>query len=132
MPTDHYREAEQRARQALPIADPAGALVLAQLAAAHATLALVDATKATDLTVYRASHDSIVFGHYTTREAAREHCETLVRRDVGDAPMLGWIPDDESPDAPEELCTGDVPEGGTGYVVTALTVAATYDPEADE
>lgn len=36
---DHFREAERLARQALPIQDPACALVLAQLATAHATLA---------------------------------------------------------------------------------------------
>lgn len=36
---EHFREAERLARQALPIQDPACALVLAQLATAHATLA---------------------------------------------------------------------------------------------
>lgn len=40
----HYREAERLARAALPVADPAGALVMAELATAHATLALAAAT----------------------------------------------------------------------------------------
>lgn len=60
-------------------------------------------TPPTELTIYRASHDSIVMGHYTTREAARAHCETLTRRECGDAGALGWVPDDGSDDAPEEL-----------------------------
>ncbi|MEU2111862.1 hypothetical protein [Streptomyces sp. NPDC019507] len=91
------------------------------------------------LTVYRASHDSIVMGLYTSREAAREHCETLTRREVGPAGTLGWIPDDGSPDAPEELSVfgpdGDAEgpdETCTGYVVTPLEIASKYDPEADE
>lgn len=41
---EHYREAERLARQALPIQDPACALVLAQLATAHAILADVAVT----------------------------------------------------------------------------------------
>ncbi|MFB7596916.1 hypothetical protein [Streptomyces sp. NPDC056160] len=43
---EHYREAERLARQALPIQDPACALVLAQLATAHAILADVAVTAA--------------------------------------------------------------------------------------
>ncbi|MCP9205553.1 hypothetical protein [Streptomyces cucumeris] len=92
-----------------------------------------------ELTVYRASHESITFGHYATREAAREHCEALVRRECGDAGSLGWIPDDGSDDAPEELSVfgpaweEDGPEETcTGYVVTPLTVATAYDEDGDE
>ncbi|THA28263.1 hypothetical protein E4198_00165 [Streptomyces sp. RKND-216] len=83
------------------------------------------------ITVYRASYDSIAMGLYTTREAARAHCEAYVRREVGDEVILDWVPDDSSEDAPEELCTGYDAEC-TGYIVTPLTVAAAYDEEADE
>jgi plasmid stability protein len=41
---DHYREAERMARHAKSIEDQAAALVAAQLATAHATLALAAAT----------------------------------------------------------------------------------------
>jgi hypothetical protein len=41
---EHYREAERQASTAKRIDDPASALVAAQLAAAHATLALAAAT----------------------------------------------------------------------------------------
>ncbi|MDQ0943317.1 hypothetical protein [Streptomyces sp. V1I1] len=84
-----------------------------------------------ELTIYRASHESIVFGRYTNRAAARAHCETLVRREVGEDVFLGWVPDHGGEDAPEELCTGEDVEC-TGYVVTPLTVASEYDAEADE
>lgn len=90
-----------------------------------------ESTQPAELTIYRASHDSIVMGLYTTREAAREQCETLTRREVGDTALLGWVPDDGSEHAPEELCTGEDVEC-TGYVVTPLTVASAYDEEADE
>ncbi|MFE6829223.1 hypothetical protein ACFVFJ_44690 [Streptomyces sp. NPDC057717] len=48
---EHHLEAERLARQALPIQDPACALVLAQLATAHATLALLDGLNAHRLKV---------------------------------------------------------------------------------
>lgn len=87
-----------------------------------------------ELTIYRASHDSIVMGLYTTREAAREHCETLMHREQPDAD-LNWYtdPTEGYEDAPEDLFM--VIAGGesdTGYTVTALTVASEYDEEADE
>ena len=93
-----------------------------------------------EVTIYRASHDSIVMGHYTNREAARAHCETYVRREFGTACTLGWVPDHGGEDAPEELSVfgpetdGDgVPdETCTGYIVTPLTVTSAYDEEADE
>jgi hypothetical protein len=81
--------------------------------------------------VFRASHDSIVIGHYTTRDEARKHCETLLRRDVGDEVFLGWAPDHGGDDAPEELCIGEDVEC-SGYYVTPLEVASEYDEEADE
>ena len=82
-------------------------------------------------TVYRASHDSIVMGMYTTREAAQRHCEVSACQSiVGDA-SLDWIEDEE--DGVFELVaeTADG-EMTTGYVVTALEVASEYDEEADE
>lgn len=87
-------------------------------------------------TVYRAEHDAIVMGLYTTREAAREHCMTVARRDSKGA-ALEWIPDEPSEDdSPEELRNlGFGPDDewfGTGYVVTPLEVASQYDEEADE
>lgn len=92
-----------------------------------------------ELTIYRASHESIVMGHYTTREAAREHCEALQRRELAEGAFLGWVPDDGSDKAPEELSVfgpghdDDGPdEDCTGYVVTPLEVASEYDEEADE
>jgi hypothetical protein len=94
-----------------------------------ATAAAATATPA--LTVYRASHDSIVMGLYTTREAAREHCEKALRREVGGKVFLGWVPDDGSELAAEELCIGEDFEC-SGYVVTPLEVASEYDEEADE
>lgn len=83
------------------------------------------------LTVFRASHDSIVMDLYATREAARKHCETELRREVGDEVFLGWVPDHGGDDAPEELCTGE-DVICSGYVVTPLEVASEYDPDADE
>lgn len=82
------------------------------------------------LTVFRASHDSIVFGLYTTAEAAREHCEAYERRDQPDS-SLDWIEDEEDGVAEMTAWVGGE-ECTTGYVVTALEVAAKYDPEADE
>ncbi|MFB6934529.1 hypothetical protein [Streptomyces chartreusis] len=83
------------------------------------------------LTVYQASHDSIVMGHYGTREAARKHCETVLRREVNESVWIGWVPDDGSEDAPEELCFSEEVLC-SGYVVTPLEVASEYDEEADE
>ncbi|MEV4335716.1 hypothetical protein [Streptomyces sp. NPDC049590] len=99
---------------------------------------------AASLTVYRASHDSIVMGLYTTREAAREHCEALMRRENPVA-TLEWRPDGEwredddgepGPDEAEELYVYGSDEDSTwdpsGYVVTPLEVASEYDEGADE
>lgn len=86
-------------------------------------------------TVYRASHDSIVMGLYTTAAEARAHCVAEERRTWAKnaAPVFDWIEDEE--DGVAELVT--VAEDGetepvTGYVVTALEVASKYDEEADE
>jgi len=103
-------------------------LLLAELDRARARAAELEAAPQT---VYRASHESIVMGLYTTRKAAREHCETVLRREVGDEAFLGWVPDDGSELAAEELCIGHDFEC-SGYVVTPLEVASAYDEEADE
>jgi hypothetical protein len=88
------------------------------------------ATATPELTVYRASHDSIVMGLYTTAAAAREHCETLMRRESPDT-NLDWIEDEEDDIAELTAWLGGE-ECVTGYVVTALPVASAYDEEADE
>jgi hypothetical protein len=90
-----------------------------------------ESTQPAELVIYRAEHETIVFGRYTNREAARAHCEALLRREVGDAVFLGWVPDHGGDDAPEELCLGEDVEC-TGYVVTPLTVASAYDQDGDE
>ncbi|MEV5953765.1 hypothetical protein AB0M11_08300 [Streptomyces sp. NPDC051987] len=89
--------------------------------------------EAAPTTVYRAEHpdSGITLGHYGTREAARKHCETVLRREVGDETFLGWVPDDGSELAPEELCVGHDVEC-TGYIVTPLELASEYDEGADE
>lgn len=93
-------------------------------------------TQPAELTIYRASHDSIVMGLYTTREAAREHCEAEERSSWPGRTGItfAWIPDDSDPLSPEELSVfaGQNDESATGYVVTPLTVASAYDEEADE
>jgi hypothetical protein len=92
--------------------------------------------------VYRAEHpdSGIVLGTYSNREAAVAHCEALATRE-GATGLVSWVPDDSDALSPEELtyfdveyCDGDdVPsQTCTGYVVTPLEVASTYDPDADE
>lgn len=82
-------------------------------------------------TAYRASHDSIVMGLYTTAAEARTHCETEMRRDTPPSLELDWIEDSEDDNAELVVVCS---EGGrwTGYVVTPLEIAAAYDEEADE
>lgn len=91
------------------------------------------ATATPELTVYRASHDSIVMGLYTTAAAAREHCEAEERRSWAkfENPTFDWIEDDEDGVAELTAWVGGE-ECTTGYEVTALEVASAYDGEADE
>lgn len=91
------------------------------------------------LTIYRASHDSIVMGLYTNREAARQHCEANVRLEEpeGSIRHLSWWTEDVADDDAEyELHITPAEVGGlirgTGYVVTPLDVASAYDEGADE
>jgi hypothetical protein len=85
------------------------------------------------LTVYRASHDSIVMGLYTTATEARVHCEAEERRSwpTGTNLSFDWIEDEEDGVAELVVVAGQTEESITGYVVTALEVASKYDPEAD-
>ncbi|MEV1079922.1 hypothetical protein AB0I98_16995 [Streptomyces sp. NPDC050211] len=79
------------------------------------------------LVVYRAYDGAMPLGTYTNTAAARAHCEADARRKWPDEGFI-WISD---PDGGGDLVTSDV-ERPTGYVVTALTAASEYDPEADE
>ncbi|MFI5687835.1 hypothetical protein [Streptomyces sp. NPDC051636] len=88
------------------------------------------ADAASELTVYRASHDSIVMGLYTTAAEARKHCETELRREWPNS-LLDWIEDEEDGGA-ELVAESADGETETGYIVTALTVASAYDEEDDE
>ncbi|MGA5424570.1 hypothetical protein [Streptomyces lavendulocolor] len=85
------------------------------------------------LTVYRASHDSIVMGLYTTATEARVHCEAEERRSwpTGTNLSFDWIEDEGDGVAELVVVAGQTEESITGYVVTALEVASKYDPEAD-
>lgn len=92
-------------------------------------------------TAYRACHDSIVMGLYTTAAAAREHCEAEVRREWSTSVTdlkLWWREDEDTVDQPEdgeaELIESWGPHGSrpTGYVVTPLELSSEYDEEADE
>ncbi|MFE9764656.1 hypothetical protein ACFYPC_09015 [Streptomyces sp. NPDC005808] len=84
--------------------------------------------------VYRASHDSIVMGLYTTAAAAREHCEAEERRSwlTGTNLAFDWIEDEEDGIAELVVVAGQNEESITGYVVDALDIAFEYDEEADE
>ncbi|MEU5608399.1 hypothetical protein AB0H03_06525 [Streptomyces sparsogenes] len=87
-------------------------------------------TQPAELTIYRASHESIVMGLYTTTAAARAHCESDMRRDLPSV-SLDWIEDEEDGVAELVAAVGEE-ERPTGFVVTALEVASAYDEEADE
>ncbi|MFF7012262.1 hypothetical protein ACFY9Y_22300 [Streptomyces fimicarius] len=87
------------------------------------------------LTVYRAEHETIRVGHYTTETAARRHCEALISDEhpADRSLSFDWIGDEDDPEEPRELVVqvdgGD--EVLTGYVVVPLSVAVAYDPDAE-
>jgi hypothetical protein len=88
--------------------------------------------------VFRASHDSIVMGYYTTADSAREHCEAMVQQEepAGSIRHMSWSADDIGDHAEYELhitpaATGELIRG-TGYLVTPLEIASEYDPDADQ
>jgi hypothetical protein len=97
------------------------------------------------LTVYRASHDVIVMGMYTTAAEARKHCEMALRSEHAESTKveLWWREDEDTVDQPEdgeaELFAHVTPRAfdrgrtwNTGYVVTPIEVATAFDEEADE
>lgn len=98
-------------------------------------LAGLPAVPDTGLTYYRASHESIVVGRYTTEAVARRRCETLLSDEhPADTVLIyDWIGDESEPDDPWELTVqingGD--EQPTGYVVQPLRVEAEFDPDAE-
>ncbi|MBP2583350.1 hypothetical protein J3A78_003828 [Streptomyces sp. PvR006] len=84
--------------------------------------------------VYRAAYDGIPMGLYTTAAAARAHCEDTCRDDLGRDRDLtfDWLADESEPLDPTELVVTVGPvETTTHYTVTAVEVAAEYDPEAE-
>ncbi|MDX3074582.1 hypothetical protein [Streptomyces sp. MI02-7b] len=90
-------------------------------------------TQPDELTVYRASHDAIVMGLYTTRDAAEQHC--LASADNSDLhnAVFAWHDDEDgSTELWATLSPRSMPERPTGYVVTPVPVASEYDEEADE
>ncbi|MCX4676747.1 hypothetical protein OG413_15790 [Streptomyces sp. NBC_01433] len=112
---------------------------IAARADALASLAHIDdalgSAAAQSLTVYRAEHETIPLGTYTTEGAARAHaesalsCEYAADRTV----MYDWIGDEDDPEAPRELVAqvdgGD--EQYTGYIVVPVAVAAAFAPDAE-
>ncbi|MEV6450959.1 hypothetical protein AB0M75_06590 [Streptomyces anulatus] len=108
---------------------------LASLAHIDDDLGAAEAQPAAAHTDYRAEHESIHVGHYTTEAAARRHCEALVSDEhpADRALVFDWIGDEDDPEEPSELTVqvdgGD--ETPTGYVVVPLTVAAEHDPDAE-
>lgn len=105
--------------------------VLRRLLDAEARVAELEAAPRT---VFRASHDSIVMGLYTTAAEARKHCEAEERRSwlTGTHLAFDWIKDVEDDVAELVVVAGQTEESTTGYVVEALEVSTSYDEEADE
>ncbi|MFC8276285.1 hypothetical protein ACFUJR_27890 [Streptomyces sp. NPDC057271] len=150
--TDHFREAEQHLETARGTSNEARVAKACGMAQAHAVLALAtalaglvpkagQAAPATGpMTMYRAANEWVTLGHYTTREAARAHCQ-LHARDKYAAPALAWAacpPDEQDEAAKQDMANvflsdpgDDVPES-TWYEVTPLAVLTEVDKEADE
>lgn len=82
--------------------------------------------------VYRASHDTIEMGLYSTASAARAHCEAEERRAwaASEKPNFDWIEDTEDGVAEMTAWVGGE-ETETGYEVAALDVPFEYDAGAD-
>ncbi|WP_309029035.1 hypothetical protein [Streptomyces alfalfae] len=125
-------------------ADPAAGAALAAEALVFATLALApDQVPATAVQletepavayVYRAAWGMTPLGTYTNAEAARMHCEAdaINHNPEFEGRVFDWLADESDPDAPQELVVGkDGVEDVTDYMVTRITVASEYDPEAD-
>ncbi|MFE3378379.1 hypothetical protein [Streptomyces anulatus] len=108
---------------------------LASLAHIDDALGVTDAQPAAAHTDYRAEHESIHVGHYTTEAEARRHCEALISDEhrADRTLVFDWIGDEDDLEEPRELTVrvdgGD--ETPTGYVVVPLAIAAAYDPDAE-
>ncbi|MFG3426183.1 hypothetical protein [Streptomyces californicus] len=105
---------------------------LAALVGIDAALGTAAAVPAT---IYRAEHETIRVGHYTTEAAARRHCEALVSDEhpADRSLIFDWIGDEDDAEEPRELVVqvdgGD--EQMTGYVVVPLSVAVEFDADAE-
>jgi hypothetical protein len=149
MNTQHALRAEYLANRAQHFsygdgADPATGTALAAEGLVHAVLHLAEqlAPKASaapdgELVVYRAEHDVITIGYYTTRAAARDACEQQARESGLALDQPHWVsegspltPEDTDPLAAEELLLAD-DSVCTGYLVTPLEVQAAHDPAAE-
>ncbi|MEU7331373.1 hypothetical protein [Streptomyces parvus] len=108
---------------------------LASVAHIDDALRAAEAQPAAAHTVYRAEHESIHVGHYTTEAEARRHCEGLVSNEYSsDTPLFfDWIGDEDDLEQAHELVVQGSAEDPvpTGYVVVPLDVAAAYDPDAE-
>lgn len=94
-----------------------------------------DSRSSAALTVFRAEDGKRLLGHYTTRDAAREHCKTRARVGWPEGQMFqfAWNSQDEdNPWSPERLTTYCEQNGErvTGYVVTPVPVAVSPSEEA--
>ncbi|MGW2591987.1 hypothetical protein ACWCXC_17210 [Streptomyces sp. NPDC001515] len=101
-----------------------------------ALLAGLPAAPGDGLTVYRAAHDSISCGLYTTAAAAQQRCEVLISREYPEGVTLyfEWCVDEADEELPglELDVVADGEHVSTGYSVTPVPVADAYDPDADE
>jgi hypothetical protein len=93
-------------------------------------------TQPLTLTVYRAASGSIPLGTYLTVEAARERCLIEARDEDRFAALPAsaaeWAVSEDNADVIElDLAISRGVTSATGYTVTAVPVAAAYDPEAD-
>ena len=75
-------------------------------------------------------------GLYRTEDAARAHCEDLLRCEDAagsETAVLDWIGDEDDPEEPRELCVTlpGLDEAATGYCVVQVPVADAYDPDAE-
>jgi hypothetical protein len=92
-------------------------------------LGMLKAADEAELTVYRASHDTITFGLYTNPDAAWTHCQAFVKREFPPPVACYWrVLDDDVTELMVAVHGGD--DIATGYIVTPLTVAS--DPDGDE
>lgn len=122
-----YRDGEPATATALGSADWALAEWTQQGAGWMSTR---DELPAAPRVIYRAQHESVAMGLYTTAAEARAHCVAEQRRWGGssETSALDWIEDEE--DGIAELvtmATHGESETPTGYVVTALEIASKYD-----